>query len=391
MCNFVKRTSTSWTDHAALNSAFVKDTGHAIESRTGYGQSTRVSTVYFGGGTPSLAPASLLSDIIAQLGTLASLDADAEITVEGTPKSFTEEHLRALKAIGVNRISLGVQSLREHALLLFNRDHSVKDSLDAVQRIRKVFNGPRDVLSMDLIYGRPGQTVSDWTSELDVALSLIGPDQFSAYQLTVEAGTPLARKIESGRVKMPGHEELEQFYFATLDAAGRAGFGQIEVSTFVRLGAQGCKHNLGYWEGRDFVGIGPGAHGRFVGNSGQRNRTLSVPDVRAWVDQVLGPTGHGIKKNVRVDVASAIDEIVVMSLRTLRGLPEGRLGWFVGRPLQFGQALDMPRVIQLCDEGFMELTADSARSERVLKLTSKGLAVSDILVPDILATGSTPR
>jgi len=380
MCNFAKQKASTWTDHDGLRRAFLRDTLDAIASRSSP-SSKRVSTVYFGGGTPSLAPIGLLSDIIELLSAKAGLQPDSEMTMEGTPTSFTEQHLRDLKAIGVNRISLGIQSLHSESLALLNRDHTTRDSLEAVVRIRNVFNGPFDKLSVDLINGRPEQSVGDWKNELTTVLSLVSPEGFSAYQLTVEKGTPLARKVDSGRIVMPTPGDIEEFYFATVDAATAAGYKQIEVSTFVKEGETGCQHNIGYWEGRDFAGIGPGAHGRFVAE-GKRYRTISIPDARAWVDQATGEKGHGIRKVVEVTPGQSRDEIVAMSLRTLAGLPESRLTSFVGRPLSFEQALDMQHVAKLCDTGFLDMAASPG--ERTLRLTAKGLAVSDIILPDIL-------
>ncbi|KAI9031265.1 coproporphyrinogen III oxidase [Hyaloraphidium curvatum] len=377
MCAFVKQRASTLHDHAGLHSALLADASHALRFRT---SSRRVATVYMGGGTPALAPASLVAGLLDTVARDAEPLPGLEVTVEGTPASFTPAKLADLRAAGATRISLGVQSLDASALRLLGREHTPQEAVDAARRARAAFPQPYR-LSVDLIYGRPGQTVASWREELRRAAEACEPDQISAYQLTVEPGTPFARDVAAGRVRMPSPELQEDLYFATVAELASLGFEQAEVSTFVRCGISPCEHNVGYWTGRDHVGIGPGAHGRFVDAAGRRWRTRSAADAASWTDMVRRD-GHGVARTVAVDAEGSRDEAVVMGLRMLRGLAEGGLRRFMRSDLAFEDCLDMDKVAELCDAGLMQLADEGG--DRVLRLTPKGLPLSDSIVPDIL-------
>jgi putative oxygen-independent coproporphyrinogen III oxidase len=227
-------------------------------ARTVLGPAGRaLSSVYFGGGTPTVLPSRDLACLLAAARDLFGFAPDAEITTEANPESVDERSLTALRAAGVNRLSLGMQSATAHVLLVLDRRHEPGSVGRAVRAAR---SAGFDNLSLDLIYGTPGESAADWQASLDAALAL-GPDHVSAYALVVEPGTRLARRVARGEVAAPDDDDLADKYLQADAALAAAGLGWYEVSNWGRP----CRHNLGYWRGADWWGIGPGAHSHIGG------------------------------------------------------------------------------------------------------------------------------
>lgn len=271
-----------------------------------------VGSIFFGGGTPSLMPPAGVADLIATVADLWTLAPNAEITLEANPTSVEAKNFADLAAHGVNRLSLGIQSLREEGLRFLGREHSVVQALAAIELARQVFKR----YSFDLIYALPKQPLSAWQEELSQALALAG-DHLSLYQLTIEEGTPFYLAYQRGDFAMPDEETAAGFYELTETLIGRAGFRAYEVSNYARPGGE-CRHNLAYWHYDDYVGVGAGAHGRITIN-GQKHLTRQhrAPDI--WLRRVQ-EGGHGLHPLLPIDAALETRERLLMGLRVSDGL-----------------------------------------------------------------------
>ena len=230
----------------------------------------RVTTVYFGGGTPSLMAAVDYRDILDGVRAVFDIDPDAEITTEANPETLSPEHLEQIRETGVNRLSMGMQSAVPHVLATLDRVHTPGRVVDAVAWARAA---GFENLSLDLIYGTPGESSADWETSVESALSM-APDHISAYSLIVEDGTPIARRMARGELPYPDEDDLADKYCFADEEFSHAGLGWYEVSNWAKPGFE-CRHNLAYWHGDDWWGIGAGAHS-FVG--GRRWWNYRRPD-----------------------------------------------------------------------------------------------------------------
>ena len=253
-CDFNSHVRHQPVDQARFAAAFERELTHFAEL-TG---PKAVQSVFFGGGTPSLMQPATVERILGKVADLWNLEPDAEISLEANPSSVEADRFAGYRAAGVNRVSLGVQSLIDEDLRRLGRLHDSRAARAAVEIARKTF--PR--LSFDLIYARPDQTLADWETELQDAIDLAA-DHLSLYQLTIEEGTPYHQLFHSGRLQMPPPDLGAAFYEMTQDITASAGLPAYEVSNHARPGAE-CRHNLVYWRYGDYVGVGPGAHGRLT-------------------------------------------------------------------------------------------------------------------------------
>jgi putative oxygen-independent coproporphyrinogen III oxidase len=274
----------------------------------------RLVSIFFGGGTPSLMAPDAAARIIEAARTLFDPAPDLEVTLEANPTDAEAGRFAAFAAAGVNRLSLGVQSLDDAALAFLGRNHDAAEARRAAAIAGRVF--PR--LSLDLIYARPGQSVAAWRAELAEALAL-GPGHVSPYQLTLEPGTAFDRAVVRGRWAPPGDDLAAGLYEATQDVLGAAGFEAYEVSNHARGAAARSRHNLIYWRGGDYLGVGPGAHGRITGADGARWATLTPARIADYVARVE-TTGCGLAERTRLTAREAAQERLLMGLRTLEGL-----------------------------------------------------------------------
>ena len=280
-----------------------------------YAQGTEgrvLGSIYFGGGTPSLMAPSTVDAILRASREQWAWANDIEITLEANPRSVEAEKFEGFARAGVNRVSLGVQALRPDDLRKLGRLHGVDEALKALEIARATF----DRVSFDLIYGRQGQTLQDWESELREALDLAG-DHLSLYQLTIEEGTAFWDRAQAGGLKgLPDEDLGADLYLATRDICGAAGFEAYEVSNYARPDAM-SRHNLAYWRGGDYVGIGPGAHGRIT-LDGQRYATVAKRLPGAWIADAEGSSGEESR-----DILTPQDiwgEYLMMGLRLSEGL-----------------------------------------------------------------------
>ena len=268
-CDFNSHVRHAPPDQKRFAAAFAREIRHFAALTPG----RTVTSVFLGGGTPSLmepATVAALLDAVAGSWTVAP---DAEITLEANPSSVEAERFRSYRAAGVNRVSLGVQSLRDPALKALGRLHDAADARRAIALARDTF--PR--LSFALIYARPGQTPADWADELATAIGLAA-DHLSLYQLTIEPGTAFGALHAAGRLSVPGPDEAADLYTLTQEIAARHGLPGYEISNHAAPGAE-SRHNLTYWRYQDYVGIGPGAHGRFaLGDARRATEAEKLPE-----------------------------------------------------------------------------------------------------------------
>ena len=326
----------------------------------------QVRSIFLGGGTPSLMAPQTVAAILDAVSNAWHVDDNAEITLEANPSSVEADRFRGYRAAGVNRVSLGVQSLNDADLKALGRLHNVAQARAAVEVGRAVF--PR--LSFDLIYARPGQTLDGWRAELEQAIAMAA-DHLSLYQLTIEPGTPFAALHAAGKLVVPEPDALADFYALTQDITAANGLPAYEISNHAAAGAQ-SRHNLTYWRYQDYAGIGPGAHGRLT-IDGVKWATMSEKHPESWVDKVEA-TGHGLIVDERLSREEAADEMLLMGLRLREGLSTRRYEAVSGRPF------DPKRLADLFTHGMIE----SVAGER-LRATPAGWMVLDALVADIAA------
>ena len=311
-----------------------------------------VTSVFFGGGTPSLMAPETVAAVIERIAHHWPLAADVEITLEANPTSVEARRFAGYRAAGVNRVSLGVQSLDDAALRFLGRGHDAAEARAAVETAKSRF--PR--VSFDLIYARPGQTLAAWRAELAEALAL-ATDHLSLYQLTIEPGTAFHAAAARGDFAVPGEDPAAALYDLTQDMLAAAGRPAYEVSNHAAPGAE-SRHNLNYWRSGDYLGIGPGAHGRISdGPAALATRMARSPE--RWLAAVERD-GHGTAERGRLSGDERCAEVLMMGLRLTEGI--GR-AWFearTGRPLE--AALAAARLGPLIDGGLIELDAAGLRA-----------------------------
>ena len=272
-------------------------------------RAARASTLYLGGGTPTCLELEHLARIIDACGESFALPADAEVTVECNPGTVDEEGLRLLRQVGANRLSIGAQAFQDGLLRRMNRIHGVADTFRAVEAARAA---GFENLSLDLMFGLPGQTTADWEETLEKTVGL-GPEHVSAYALQLEPGTPLARMVEDGSVRLPGEDDEVAMWDAAVDVLNAAGYERYEISNYARPGFRSA-HNLIYWTGGDYIGLGAGACGR-LGNTRTYN-AASPEEYCAKVEAGMDPA----ESIEHLDGRTMMVETVIMGLRLAEGI-----------------------------------------------------------------------
>ncbi len=405
-CDFNSHVRQAGIDEPRYLQAFTAEiaaTAQRVPGRT-------VATIFFGGGTPSLMDPGTVGAILDAIGRHWTIAPDVEITLEANPTSVEATRFRGYRAAGVNRVSLGVQSLDDSVLKQLGRLHSAREALAAVAVAREIcprfsfdliYARPGQSLddgvlkqlgrlhtasealdavavareifprySFDLIYARPGQTVEAWRAELGEALAAAG-EHLSVYQLTIEPDTPFAALRAGGKLVLPDDDLGRDLYDLTLDQCAAAGLPAYEVSNHARPGAE-CRHNLVYWRYGEYAGIGPGAHGRLLVD-GTRRATATEKRPEAWLMRVES-LGHGVTVDDALTRSEQADEFLLMGLRLAEGIDPKRYAAFAGR------SLDLERIAALTGHGFVETTADGR-----LRVTRSGFPVLDAVVADLAA------
>jgi putative oxygen-independent coproporphyrinogen III oxidase len=303
----------------------------------------RLGSIFFGGGTPSLMAPETVAALIQDAEHLFDVAPGIEITLEANPTSVEAGKLAAFRAAGVNRVSLGVQSLDPLALEMLERRHSVGQAVAALEMARRIF--PR--VSFDLIYARPGQDVAAWRVELRQALALAA-DHLSLYQLTMEPGTAFATLHARGEIVLPDGDDAAALYVATAEEAARFGLSAYEVSNYAASGAE-SRHNLAYWRYADYAGIGPGAHGRIsLDGALFATRRHRAPEV--WAERVERD-GHATMEHTALPPVERAREMLLMGLRLTEGIDEARFAARTGTALD--DAVDLETLRHAIEEGYV--------------------------------------
>jgi oxygen-independent coproporphyrinogen-3 oxidase len=307
-----------------------------------------VASVFFGGGTPSLMAPAVVGAIIDAIAGHWRLSSDVEITLEANPTSAEADRFAGYRLAGVNRLSLGVQALDDHALAFLGRGHSATEATAALALAARHL--PR--FSFDLIYARPGQTAGGWRRELDRAVTLAG-DHLSVYQLTIEPGTVFHRE----RVAPLADDEAADLYEVTQSVLAAAGFPAYEISNHARDGGA-CRHNLAVWRGGEYLGIGPGAHGRISrGRTCEAWRCLNAPE--RWL-MAIERRGHGLATRTPLAPAERIEELLLLGLRLAEGID--RAGFAARTGIDPVACVDTRALADLASAGFIAVDAARVRA-----------------------------
>jgi putative oxygen-independent coproporphyrinogen III oxidase len=311
-------------------------------------------SIFFGGGTPSLMEPETVGVLIARARELFAPNDDLEITLEANPTSIEAGRFAGYRDAGVNRVSIGVQSLDEPALRMLGRQHSAAQAVAALEIGRRLF--PR--LSFDLIYARPGQALAGWRAELARALDLAA-DHLSLYQLTIEPGTAFEALHRRGEIVLPDADTAALLYEATAEEAGRFGLLPYEVSNYAKPGSE-SRHNLAYWRYGDYAGIGPGAHGRLsLGDRLLATRRHRAPEI--WAQRVEA-IGHGSSEDVAVTPEERAREMLLMGLRLSEGISAAR---FVARTgIALEDAIEPDIFVRAVEAGYLVREDDAFRATR---------------------------
>ncbi len=321
-----------------------------------------LDSIFFGGGTPSLMPGAIVAGVIQEAERIFGFASNIEITLEANPTSVEAQRFRDYRAAGVNRVSLGVQSLDDNELRRLGRLHTSEEALKAVALAQSIF--PR--ASFDLIYARPGQTLDHWQAELSKALAQ-GCTHYSLYQLTFEEGTPYYEAMKRGSIKPLDDETSAELYEATQAEMERAGLPAYEISNHAKPGEE-SRHNLVYWRYGDYLGVGPGAHGRTTAN-GQRIATTTARSPETWLATV-NQRGEALSSWDVVASEDAGKECLLMGLRLTEGVSRTRVEKLLGRSLNLTRA---------ADAALIALDGDRLRA------TARGRLVLNALIKELLA------
>ncbi|XP_022070748.2 radical S-adenosyl methionine domain-containing protein 1, mitochondrial isoform X1 [Acanthochromis polyacanthus] len=334
-----------------------------------------ITSVFFGGGTPSLTHPSTIAAILETLSKRVRLSDEAEITLEVNPTPSGMSKLDDFVRAGVNRFSIGIQSLQDEDLKSLGRDHSSQEALKTIEEARRLCPGR---VSVDVMFGRPKQTVESWEKELSELLRVCD-DHVSLYQLTLERGTQLFKQVQCGEVTVPAEDVTAEMYQCARKTLQQHGFLQYEVSNFARHNSV-SHHNMSYWRGKQYIGVGPGAHGRFVplGEGGvfreARTQTLE-PDV--WIREVQ-QRGHGTRRRIQLSHLELLQEVLVMGMRMTRGISHKHWELFspeMGLHDIFGASMDVQELVQ---------SGQLILDDRGLCCSWDGLALLDSILPTLL-------
>ncbi len=359
-CDFNSHVRHKPIDQARYAAAFEREIADA--ARRSVGQT--VTSIFLGGGTPSLMEPATVARVLDAVAANWTIANGAEITLEANPSSVEAERFRGYRAAGVNRVSLGVQALNDRDLKLLGRLHDVEQALHAIGLAREIF--PR--LSFDLIYARPDQTVDAWEAELTRAIDLAA-DHLSLYQLTIEEGTPFFALHKSGKLKVPDGELSAELYEATQRLTAARGLPAYEISNHAVPGAE-SRHNLTYWRYGLYAGVGPGAHGRLMGEGG-RHAISNEPLPETWLKMVESWDSGAVVDDLLAPDEEA-DELLLMGLRLTEGIDLARWRRLSGRDIDATSEADLRA------HGMVErLGPDRIRA------TPAGMLVLDAVVADL--------
>ncbi len=342
------------------NEAYLKE----IKNNKEYLSNKNIVSIFFGGGTPSLMPSFIVENIIQKLSSVSTMDSNVEITLEANPTSVESSKFKSFSNAGINRVSLGIQSLNSGDLKFLGREHSVNEAIEAIEIAKENFAR----YSFDLIYALPKQSLSSWEKELSQALKLAG-SHLSLYQLTIEKGTPFYSLYQKNKFQIPNEELAKDFYSKTQDIMNDAGLPAYEISNHARNGEE-CRHNIVYWKYDEFLGIGPGAHGRI------HNKAIhSIYHPENWLNKVLEGQSP-IQSAIDLTLEERICEILLMGLRLREGINQQDFISKTGR--NFLEALHADKLNWLLDSQYLKL------ENNFLYASEKGRLVLNYIINQLM-------
>ena len=360
-CDFNSHVRHGGVDEARFVAAYLKELAHFA----GIAPGRSVGSIFFGGGTPSLMQPDTVAAILDAIAEHWPIEDRVEITLEANPTSVEAGNFAGYAAAGVKRLSLGVQALDDASLKALGRQHTAAEALAALALAKRNFGR----VSFDLIYAREGQSVKAWREELARALSHAA-DHLSLYQLTIEEGTPFAARHAAGKLRVPDGARARAMYDVTQELCEVAGLPAYEVSNHARPGSE-SRHNLLYWRGHDYAGIGPGAHSRVTANGTKRAlSTLKSPE--AWLEAVEA-LGQGFETDETLSAVETAEEYLLMGLRLAEGIDLARFAALGGH------ALDERLIATLESDGLV------ARHGGMLAATPRGRLVLNRLILELAA------
>ncbi len=329
----------------------------------------KVHTIFFGGGTPSLMPIFLVEGILKKIADLWQIDEACEISLEANPTSSEASKFKALREVGINRLSIGIQALNDADLKFLGREHSSKEAMEVIEIAAKIF----DNFSFDLIYARPTQTLEDWSQELRRAITF-GTKHLSLYQLTIEKGTKFFSQFARKEFEMPDENLSADFYDLTNQITSDAGFELYEISNYAKKNFE-CAHNLVYWQGGDYLGIGAGAHSRIYLN-GEENRSAitMISEPISWLKKVE-EAGAGIQRLEKISKEELVEELILMGLRLPQGINNQVFQTHFGKKLS--EIFDFKKLQVLASQGLIEV------GENAIKIPNHSRLLTNAIIAKV--------
>lgn len=370
-------------DHLAFLRAYEKE----LEFFHAQNSEQKIKTIFFGGGTPSLMPTFLLDGILQKIHQLWQVDENCEISLEANPTSFEAEKFSEFKACGINRISLGIQALNDEDLKFLGREHSAKEAMATIEKTAQIF----DNFSFDLIYARPKQQLQQWLKELKQAIDF-GTKHMSLYQLTIEKGTRFYSDFQQKKFTMPSDELAAEFYEETNLVMNEAGLSQYEISNYAKKGFE-SRHNLIYWQGGEYFGVGAGAHSRVnaqnfanckilsqlserINENSSRLGLMMVHEPQKWLEKVE-KYGAGIQKIENISKNELVEEIVLMGLRLVSGINKKEFRKLTGE--EFSEVFDAKKLEKLQQKNLIEI------DENFVKIPQEKMVVANGIIEMVVS------
>jgi putative oxygen-independent coproporphyrinogen III oxidase len=360
-CDFNSHLSNG-INHQDWNAAYLADIDYFADFIAG----KNITSIFFGGGTPTLMPPYIAENILCRLAKYGSFVQDIEITLEGNPTSIEAEKFLNFKNAGINRVSLGIQSLNDKDLKFLGREHSASEAMKAVEIAANIF----DNYNFDLIYARPEQSIKDWERELQKALKLAG-NHLSLYQLTIEKGTKFYGSYKAGEFKMPSNDLSAEFYEITNDIMESDNMPAYEISNHAKSGFA-SKHNLTYWNYGDYLGLGAGAHSRIT-KGGNKQALMMLHSPEGWLKSIQ-QNNHAIQDHNTLTPQETLEEMVMMGLRIKSGINRKNFRDLIGAGLEE----KLHNIDYLLDAKMIEL------DEQGLRATKAGMLMVNSITGKLL-------
>ncbi len=312
-----------------------------------------VTTIFFGGGTPSLMPISLVEGILKKISQVFHLEENCEISLEANPTSFESAKFFDLKQSGINRLSLGIQALNDDDLKFLGRQHSAQEAISTIENAAKIF----DNFSFDLIYARPNQSLKSWHEELLRAINF-GTKHLSLYQLTIEKGTKFYSQFQRGEFVLPDENLSAELYEATNQITADNGLELYEISNYAKKNFA-CRHNLVYWQGGDYLGIGAGAHSRiYFENDKERSAIMMIHEPTTWLEKTK-KDGAGIQNLEKISQRELAEELVLMGLRLPQGISTELFQNHFGKKIS--AIINLKKLEKLRNQGLIEFDENNIK------------------------------